>query len=108
MQSLVFRKKTQPTLPSAGCVFRNIEKTDAILIGTPNYTCSAGYLIDQCGLKGKKEGGAMISDQHANFIVNYDNAKACEVKKLMEVMKNEVKKKFNIELIPEIVLLGDF
>jgi len=108
MHSLEYRKKTQPTLPSAGCVFKNIKKADAILLGTPNYTCSAGYLIDQCGLKGKKEGGAMISDQHANFIVNYDNAKACDVKKLMEVMKSEVRKKFHIELVPEIVLLGDF
>lgn len=108
MESINFRKKTQPNFPSSGCTFQNIKKEDAMRLGTPNFTCSAGFLIDTCGLKGKKEGGAMISDQHANFIVNFDNANASDVKKLMEVMKNEVSKKFHIDLIPEVVLVGDF
>lgn len=108
MRSLEFRKKTQPTLPSAGCVFQNIKKADAIRIGTPNYTCSAGYLIDQCGLKGKKEGDVMISREHANFIVNCGNGKARDVEKLMLEAKMTVAKKFKISLIPEIVLLGEF
>jgi UDP-N-acetylmuramate dehydrogenase len=108
MESLNFRRISQPTLPSAGCVFQNIRNADAIRIGTPNYTCSAGYLIEQCGLKGKKEGGVAISNQHANFIVNTGNGKASEVKRLMEVMKQAVFKKFRLILIPEIVFLGDF
>lgn len=108
MESLEFRKKTQPTLPSAGCIFRNIKKSDAIRIGTPSYTCSAGYLIDQCGLKGRKEGNVMISDQHANFIVNCGSGKASDLKSLMEQAKSAVLKKFKVELAPEIFFLGDF
>lgn len=108
MESLEFRKNTQPSLPSAGCIFRNINKSDAIRLGTPEYTCSAGYLIDQCGLKGQKEGDVMISEQHANFIVNCGNGKATDVKKLIEEAQIAVANKFNVKLVPEIVFLGDF
>lgn len=94
---LEYRKKSQPLeFPSAGCIFKN-PKGDF-----------AGRLIDQCGLKGTKEGRAMISEKHGNFIVNTGNAKASDVKKLIDLCKKKVKEKFGIELEEEIEYLGEF
>ncbi len=78
------------TYPSAGCVFKNPDNE------------SAGKLIDLCGLKGKKIGGALVSNIHANFIINKRNAKAADVLKLAFLIKKQVKSKFGIELKPEI------
>ena len=69
-------------------------------------TCSAGYLIDQCGLKGKKIGGAQISEKHANFIVNTGSAKAEDVLNLIDICKEKIKSKFNINLKEEIKFVG--
>ena len=94
---LEYRKKNQPLkYPSAGCIFKNSE-------GQP-----AGYLIDQCGLKGEKIGNAMISKKHANFIINTGNAKAKDVKKLIDLCKKKAKEKFGVELKEEIEYLGKF
>ncbi len=82
--------------PSAGCIFKNPEGD------------FAGRLIEQCGLKGKKIGKVMISKKHANFIVNTGNAKADDVKKLINLCKEKVKEKFGIELKEEIKYLGEF
>ncbi len=91
------RKEKQPMEhPSAGSIFKNPEGQ------------SAGYLIEQCGLKGKIVGGAMISEKHANFIVNLGNAKAKDVKKLIDLCKEKVKEKFGIKLEEEIEYLGKF
>lgn len=78
------------SFPNAGCAFRNPPQK------------SAGRLIDLCGLKGKRVGGACISSQHANFILNQGNARAEDVLRLMDLAKREVKKKFGIDLKPEI------
>lgn len=84
------RLKSQPlNYPSAGSVFRNPEGD------------FAGRLIEECGLKGKVHGGAMISDLHANFIINLGNATSSDIKYLMELAQSEVKKKFGINLIRE-------
>ncbi len=72
--------------PSAGSVFRN---------PVGDY---AGRLIEACNLKGKSIGGAMISDKHANFIINRNSAKAKDVKDLIDMARSEVNKKFNIDL----------
>ena len=88
---LDYRQATQDfSRPSGGCIFKNPKGA------------SAGRLIDLCGLKGKKIGGACISHKHANFIVNQGNAKARDILQLMKLVKKEVKKKFNIDLSPEI------
>lgn len=58
-------------------------------------------LSNECGLKGKVHGGAMISDLHANFIINLGNATSSDIKYLMELAQSEVKKKFGINLIRE-------
>jgi UDP-N-acetylmuramate dehydrogenase len=67
---------------------------------------SAGYLIDQTGLKKTKSGDAEISNKHANFIVNKKQATSNNIVSLIRLARNEVAKKFNIKLELEIKLLG--
>jgi UDP-N-acetylmuramate dehydrogenase len=75
---------------SAGCVFRNPEGD------------FAGRLIDECGLKGRETGGARVSSKHANFIINKGRAKAKDVLALIRIIQRTVKKRYAIELMPEI------
>ena len=94
-QYLAYKKKNHPwNYPSAGSVFKNPRGF------------SAAELIQRCGLKGKKIGGAKISDKHANFIINLGNAKAKDVKKLINLIKKQVKKKFGVILQEEIQFLA--
>lgn len=84
------RLMSQPLeYPSAGSVFRN---------PTNDF---AGRLIEELGYKGKNIGGAYVSDKHANFIVNKDNATSNDVITLIEEIKTKVKEKYNIDLIVE-------
>ena len=84
------RVSSQPLdMPSAGSVFRN-----------PN-GLSAGKLIDDLGLKGYQVGGAKISEKHANFIVNSDNATYDDILSIIEYTKKKVHDKYNIDLILE-------
>ncbi|TRZ96389.1 UDP-N-acetylmuramate dehydrogenase [bacterium] len=76
--------------PNAGCIFKN----------PPGY--SAGRLIDSCGLKGRKAGGARISLKHANFILNDHQADSADVLRLMQLVGKQVKAKFKVNLEPEI------
>jgi len=81
------RLMSQPLeYPSAGSVFRNPEGD------------FAGRLIEDIGYKGKKIGGAMVSDKHANFIINYDNATSVDIINLINEIKKEVKEKYKIDL----------
>ncbi len=81
------RVSSQPLeYPNAGSVFRNPEG---------NY---AGKLIEDLGLKGTSIGGAYISNKHANFIVNKDNASSKDIIDLINMIKMEVKKEYNIDL----------
>ncbi|MBU4414628.1 MAG: UDP-N-acetylmuramate dehydrogenase [Proteobacteria bacterium] len=90
------RKERQPTgLPSAGCFFKN-----------PLSGKTAGELIDLAGLKGKSIGGAEISLKHANFIINRDRASAADILALIELVQETVAKKFNINLEPEVKIVG--
>lgn len=90
------RKKSQPlSSKTVGCIFKN-----------PSELISAGYLIEKAGLKGKRIGRVKISQKHANFIINLGNGKAREVLALIKKAKNEVKKKFGIDLVEEINYLG--
>jgi UDP-N-acetylmuramate dehydrogenase len=89
----------QPSLPSAGCIFLNLPNPDSH---------PSGRLIDLCGLKGVRIGDAQISEEHANYIVNLGKATANEVIRLIKLCKREVKKRFGIDLIEEIVYVGNF
>lgn len=94
VQYLRFRQERQPHQPNAGSIFKN-----------PPHD-SAGRLIEAAGLKGRRAGGAMISELHANFIVNCGNANAAEVWFLLETAREEVARQFGIKLELEIRLLG--
>ena len=66
----------------------------------------AGELIEACGLKGKTIGRAKISEKHANFIVNLGGARAENVRKLINLAKKSVKRRFSVLLREEIQFLG--
>ena len=93
--ALAARNKTQPGGRSAGCFFKNPKK------GLP-----AGQLMEMAGLKGKQIGDAWISDLHANFIMNRKNASAKDVMALMTLAREAVFKKFNVNLEPEVKIVG--
>ncbi len=97
-ENLEFRKDHQPmlSLPNCGSVFKNPDNN------------SAGKLLDEVGVKGLKIGGAEVWMGHANFIVNSEkNATSKDVLELMAEMKMRVKNKFGIDLVPEIMYLGN-
>lgn len=102
------KRKThmQPQLGSMGSTFQNISQEVRERIKAP--TTAAGWLIDQCGLKGYEIGQAQIAPEHANFIVNRGGATAAEVWALMQLAQREVKKKFGVDLKPEVFMIGDF
>jgi UDP-N-acetylmuramate dehydrogenase len=93
-----WRQSHQPLgLPSAGSVFRN-----------PADGPSAGALIEGLGLKGAVEGGATVSEKHANFIVNDRRGTAEDVRRLAERVRAEVARAAGVELAFEVVFLGDW
>lgn len=96
-ENLVFRKSHQPSLalPNCGSIFKN----------PPNN--SAGRLLDECEVKGLEVGGVKVWENHANFIVNYNDGNSKDVINLMREMRKRVKEKFDIELKPEIRFLGE-
>lgn len=104
--SLAFRKRTQPLhLPSAGCVFQNPDtERDRLPPGMP---CSAGALIDRAGMKGARVGGAVVSEVHANFVVNDRGASAADILELVERVERLVRERFGVELRREVVVMGE-
>lgn len=90
------RLMTQPLqLKCAGSVFRN----------PPGHY--AARLIEEAGLKGLTIGGAVVSPLHANFIVNTGNATASDVLTLIEIVRRTVKDRFGVELITEVLVVGE-
>jgi UDP-N-acetylmuramate dehydrogenase len=93
-----WRQAHQPLgIPSGGSSFRN-----------PADGPSAGELIEKAGLKGSQEGGATVSEKHANFIVNDRRGTAADVRRLMDRVRAAVLESASVELVPEIVFLGDW
>ena len=82
--------------PNAGSIFKNP-------VGAP-----AGRLIEETGLKGARLGGAMLSERHANFIVNLGGARAADVKGLMDLVVRAVRVRHGVELEPEVRLVGEW
>jgi UDP-N-acetylmuramate dehydrogenase len=90
------RIATQPLgEPNAGSVFRNPKGT------------YAARLIEACGLKGRVIGNAMISDKHANFVVNRGGARAADIEDLILLAERSVREKFGIALEREVRIVGD-
>ncbi len=112
------RNISQPKLPSAGCVFKNllvydIRKVNSELAKEIERKClakggkiGAGWVIDFLGLKGTAVGGAKVSLEHANFIINTGKAKASDVVKLINIIKKKVKDHLKIQLYEEVQYLG--
>lgn len=112
-----YRKQRQPLeYPNIGSTFKNIDlavaptklidevkdqiKTD------PFPVIPVAYLISLAGLKGKRDGDAMISEKHPNFIVNLGNAKSANVKRLIRLVKRVLKSRFGVEPETEIIKAG--
>jgi UDP-N-acetylmuramate dehydrogenase len=98
-ENLSWRGGRHPWLdwhPSAGSIFKKIEGV------------GAGRLVDQCGLKGYRNGGAQISHIHANIMVNLGNATASDVRGLISHAQQTVEKRCGVHLEPEIGFIGDF
>jgi UDP-N-acetylenolpyruvoylglucosamine reductase len=89
------RWASQPAAPSAGCAFKNPP------------SIPAGKLIDELGLKGARVGGAVVSWEHGNFIVNDGNATARDVLDLIEILKAKAKAERGIELQTEVEIIGE-
>lgn len=108
-ESIEYRKNTQPQgIQTAGCIFKNITPSEAILAQTPDHTTSSGYLIDHAGGKDLSVGGAKVSPVHANFIVNTGNATASDVLQLMSIISERVLKQFGVTLKEEVIRIGEF
>ena len=81
------RRKSQPLeYPSAGSVFRNPDGG------------FAGKMIEDLGLKGYSNGGAKVSEKHANFIINYNKATSKDIKELIDYVHDAVLKEYNVDL----------
>ena len=89
------RWETQPAARSAGCIFKNPA------------AIPAGKLIDELGLKGTRVGGAVVSAEHGNFIVNNGNATARDILELIEILKQHVKVGRGIDLQTEVEIIGE-
>ncbi|MCU0783104.1 MAG: UDP-N-acetylmuramate dehydrogenase [Verrucomicrobia bacterium] len=89
------RWESQPAAPSAGCMFKNPA------------AIPAGKLIDELGLKGTHVGGAMVSVEHGNYIVNDGTATARDVLELIELVKRCAKAERGIELQTEVEIIGE-
>ena len=90
------RNAKQPIgLPSCGSVFKNPEGDHA------------ARLIEACGLKGHCLGGACVSDKHANFIINSEQATAAEIEDLIALVQQRVEEQFGIQLHTEVRIIGD-
>jgi UDP-N-acetylmuramate dehydrogenase len=93
---LARRKATQPIgLPSCGSVFRNPPGDHA------------ARLIEQAGLKGRRMGGAVVSEKHANFIINTGNATAADMEALIGEIRATVRARYGVELVPEVRIVGE-
>lgn len=95
MSELYQRRKDKQPLeyPSAGSTFKRPEGM------------FAGKLIDECGLRGKSIGGAMVSEKHAGFVINYCNASCKDILELCEAVSTEVRKRFGVSLEKEVRVL---
>jgi UDP-N-acetylenolpyruvoylglucosamine reductase len=89
------RWKSQPAAPSAGCMFKNPA------------SIPAGKLIDELGLKGTRAGGAVVSTEHGNFIVNDGSATARDILELIEIIRQRVRAERGIDLETEVEVVGE-
>lgn len=115
-ERLEYRNNTQPKGFSAGCIFKNINFKDVDIeelrkrgVEIDKFSkfekIPAGYLIEEMGLKGKTIGGAKISDKHANYILNNNNASSEDIIILISYIKQQIRDKYGIQLEEEIQIV---
>jgi len=117
-EQIAKRKAAQPFYGgSAGCIFKNYEikdneldrikqESDIPVEMLDKKQISTGWLIQQMDLKGKQIGGAKISEEHGNFIVNLGDAKADDVMQLISLVKMNARDRFGVQLEEEVEYLG--
>lgn len=103
-----------PQFPSAGCAFKNyiVKEGDILLQTHPELKekvrggkIGVGFLIEQCGLKGKREAGAQVWEEHANYLLNMGGATAKDYLKLMDICQQAVWERFGVKLEPEVRII---
>ena len=99
MRNIILQRKGKYQSNHRPAVFSKNIKKDGQLIA------AVGKLVEECGLKGVKSGGAEISRLHGNYVVNAGGAKAEDVVRLISLCKQKVKDRFNLELEEEIVVM---
>jgi UDP-N-acetylmuramate dehydrogenase len=109
------RISKQPPSASAGSFFKNVVDSElahripGLTEGMrKNGVVPAGFLIDACGLKGFRMGGAMLGSRHANFILNVGRASATEIRRLADFARHRVFSEFGVTLQEEVLYLGDW
>ncbi|MGO8672937.1 MAG: UDP-N-acetylmuramate dehydrogenase [Capsulimonadaceae bacterium] len=109
------RRAKQPFAPSAGSFFKNVndhalaESLENLPSGLKEAgVVPAGFLIEACGLKGLREGGAQVAEKHANFLVNAAGATATDLRRLAERVKAVVHSQFGVVLEEEVLYAGDW
>ncbi len=121
-EKIDYRKSRHPLeYPNIGSIFKNIDEPELvkkILEKFPELKkdvqekwhgkVPTAVLIEKTGLAGRQMGGAQISEKHANFIINKENAKAADVVSLIKEIKQKVKERFDIELEEEVRYVGFF
>ena len=117
-KNMDYRHERQPLeWPSTGSTFKNVnavnatkeqlQEWSAIIKTDPVPVIPVAFLISQAGLKGKTIGGAMISEKHSNFFINTGNAKANDIKELINFTKQVIREKFNLEIEEEIQIVNN-
>lgn len=109
------RRAKQPYAPSAGSFFKNVVDKE-LALRVPGLSAGmrdagvvpAGFLIEACGLKGLKEGGAEASAKHANFLINAGGATASDLRRLAGRVKECVHETFGVTLQEEVLYVGDW
>lgn len=102
------RLKSHPQGKSAGCFFKNPSGSGYSTSSNGDSCISAGKLIEQAGCKGLSEGDAVVSEIHANFIINRGRASATDIRNLAERVRTIVKEKTGIDLEYEVRIVGEW
>ena len=97
MEDIISRRKSKQPLeyPNAGSTFK---RGDGFI---------TAQLIDECGLKGYLVGGAQVSEKHAGFIINKENATSKDILDLIQIVKQKVYEKFGKQIELEIIIIGE-
>ena len=102
--ALTYRRETQPFgVATGGCFFQNISQEEKEAHNLP--TTSAGYLIDHAGLKGTRVGAFVVSDKHANFVINTGDGTPEDLRTILDRIRSTVKSTYGVDLKEEVQIV---